>query len=149
MLAEVTGESRTAMESRKQAAQRVTAFAMTGKKSPRRKHTFDRVYEVVRRIPRGRVLTYGRISNLIERRLSPLAVGWALHQCPETVPWHRVVNAAGGCSTRRDPTATPGYQQSLLEQEGIEFRSDGTLNLTRHLWHPSGGSVLSLRAPPR
>ncbi len=109
---------------------------MTGKKSPRRKHTFDRVYEVVRRIPRGRVLTYGRISALIERRLSPLAVGWALHQCPETVPWHRVVNAAGGCSTQHHPTATPGYQQRLLEQEGIEFRPDGTLSLTRHLWHP-------------
>ncbi len=90
---------------------------------------FDRVYQVVRSIPHGRVLTYGRISNLIEGRLSPLAVGWALHQCPKTVPWHRVVNASGGCSTDQN-------QQNLLEQEGIQFRPNGSLDLTQYLWHP-------------
>src|SRR5580765_3673766 len=87
------------------------------------------VYAQVRRIPRGRVMTYGQIATLLGSRLSPRAVGWALHGCPRGVPWQRVVNASGGCSTDRLPDMAPGLQQALLEREGVEFRGNGTLDL--------------------
>jgi methylated-DNA-protein-cysteine methyltransferase-like protein len=94
------------------------------------------VYDLVRRIPKGRVMTYGQIAVLLESRLSPRAVGWALHGCPRDVPWQRVVNASGGCSTDRLPGIPPGLQRAMLEKEGIAFRANGTLDLTRHRWTP-------------
>jgi len=102
----------------------------------RRKSAWDGVYRLVRRIPRGRVMTYGQIATLIENRLSPRAVGWALHGCPEDVPWQRVVNAAGACSTDRLPDIPEGLQRSLLEGEGVEFRDNDTLDLERYRWTP-------------
>ena len=97
---------------------------------------WDGVYAMVRRIPRGRVMTYGQIATLIENRLSPRAVGWAMHGCPEDVPWQRVVNASGGCSTDRLPDTPQGLQRVLLEEEGIEFRASGTLDLAIYRWTP-------------
>lgn len=96
------------------------------------------VYDIVRRIPAGMVMTYGQISGLLGHRLSPVAVGWALHVCPEDVPWHRVVNAQGGCSTVRLPDLPPDLQRKFLEAEGVEFRVDGTLDLRRHRFEPGG-----------
>jgi methylated-DNA-protein-cysteine methyltransferase-like protein len=104
---------------------------------------FRRVYELVRRIPKGRVMTYGQIATLLESRLSPRAVGWAMHGCPKGIPWQRVVNASGGTSTDRLPDMPPGWQRVLLEGEGIVFRPNGTLDLSRYRWIPTGGS------PPR
>ena len=95
----------------------------------------QQVIELVRRIPRGRVMTYGQISVMLEATLSPAAVGWAMSRAPEDVPWQRVVNASGGCSTGRRPDMPPGLQQGLLEQEGVEFEN-GTLNLERFRWSP-------------
>jgi methylated-DNA-protein-cysteine methyltransferase-like protein len=89
------------------------------------------VYDIVRTIPCGRVMTYGQVSVLLGHTLSPVAVGWALHVCPDDVPWHRVVNASGGCSTSRLPDLPPDLQRRLLEAEGVEFRLDGTLDLRR------------------
>jgi methylated-DNA-protein-cysteine methyltransferase-like protein len=97
---------------------------------------YDQVYRLVRRIPRGRVMTYGQIANLMARRLSPRAVGWAMHGCPGDVPWQRVVNASGGCSTERLPDMPGGLQQHLLQEEGVEFRKSGTLNLDIYRWLP-------------
>lgn len=97
---------------------------------------WDGVYEIVRRIPRGRVMTYGQIATLLASRLSPRAVGWAMHGCPAGVPWHRVVNASGGCSTDRLPGMPPGLQQAMLEKEGIAFGTGGTLSLDRYRWEP-------------
>jgi methylated-DNA-protein-cysteine methyltransferase related protein len=94
------------------------------------------VYEQVRRIPRGRVMTYGQIATLLGSRLSPRAVGWAMHGCPRGVPWQRVVNASGGCSTDRMPDIAPGLQRALLEREGVEFGAGGTLDLARYRWTP-------------
>jgi methylated-DNA-protein-cysteine methyltransferase-like protein len=98
--------------------------------------SFDAVYDLVRRIPHGRVATYGQISNLLGNLLSPLAVGWALHSCPEGVPWQRVVNAAGSCSTDRLPDIPPGLQRAMLESEGVVFGEDGTIDLERFRWEP-------------
>ncbi len=94
------------------------------------------VYDIVRRIPRGRVMNYGQIAGLLKRPMSARAVGWALHQCPEGLPWHRVVSASGGCSTDNLATSTPGLQQALLEAEGIEFRANGTLDIEQYRFRP-------------
>jgi methylated-DNA-protein-cysteine methyltransferase-like protein len=96
----------------------------------------EQVLALVRRIPGGRVMTYGQIAHLLASRISPRAVGWMLHRCPEDLPWQRVVNASGGCSTERLPDIPPGLQRALLEAEGVEFRANGTLDLGRYLWWP-------------
>ena len=101
-----------------------------------RSDAWQAVFAVARRIPRGRVMTYGQIATLIENRLSPRAVGWALHGCPANVPWQRVVNASGGCSTERLPDIPPGLQRAMLEAEGVEFKPNGTLDLGRYRWVP-------------
>jgi methylated-DNA-protein-cysteine methyltransferase-like protein len=101
-----------------------------------RPSAWEAVYALARRIPRGRVMTYGQIALLLENRLSPRAVGWALHGCPEDVPWQRVVNASGGCSTDRLPDVPEGLQRAMLEEEGVEFRSGGTLDLELYRWTP-------------
>lgn len=87
------------------------------------------VYDIVRCIPIGRVMTYGDISRLIPapagldpiayRRIGPRWVGYAMADCPEDVPWHRVVNARGRISPR--PTHGPHIQKETLQQEGIPF----------------------------
>jgi len=101
-----------------------------------RRGAWDAVYALVRRIPRGRVMTYGQVATELESRLSPRAVGWALHGCPDNVPWQRVVNASGGCSTDRLPDVPQGLQRAMLEAEGVTFRETGTLDLTRYRWTP-------------
>jgi methylated-DNA-protein-cysteine methyltransferase-like protein len=81
-------------------------------------------------------MTYGQLATLIENRLTPRAVGWAMHGCPKGLPWQRVVNASGGCSTDRLPDVPPGLQRSMLEAEGVQFRENGTLDLERYRWTP-------------
>ncbi len=92
------------------------------------------VYALVRRIPPGRVMTYGQIASELGSRISPRAVGWILHRCPEDVPWQRVVNASGGCSTDRLPDFPQGLQRAMLEAEGIAFGPNGTLDLEAYRW---------------
>jgi len=102
----------------------------------RRENAWTEVYAMVRRIPRGRVMTYGQIATLLSNRLSPRAVGWALHGCPDNVPWQRVINASGGCSTDRLPDVPAGLQRALLEAEKVRFKDNGTVDLTRYRWVP-------------
>lgn len=97
---------------------------------------WEEVYGWVRRIPPGRVMSYGQIAKLLRRPLSARAVGWAMRQCPEDAPWHRVVNALGGMSTERLAHLPDGLQRHLLEGEGVRFRDDGTLPMTRYRWPP-------------
>lgn len=95
---------------------------------------FERVWMIVQQIPRGRVATYGQISQMIDRRLTPIAIGWALRAVPEgAIPWHRVVNASGGISTDREH---PGLQRALLEAEGVRFDVRGCVDLERIGWRP-------------
>jgi len=102
---------------------------------------WEAVYTLVRGIPRGRVMTYGQIAGLLGNLLSPKAVGWAMHGSPPGVPWQRVVNASGACSTDRRGDLPPGLQRKLLEAEGVEFRLDGTLDLARYRWDPPARPV--------
>lgn len=107
-----------------------------GEVEGRKDRTFAEVWALVRRIPRGRVMTYGQIAVLLGSRLSPRAVGWAMHGCPKNVPWQRVVNARGGCSTDHLPGVPTGLQRAMLEAEGIEFRANGTMEVERHRYAP-------------
>jgi len=100
---------------------------------PREAGPFQRVWALVRRIPRGRVATYGQLSQMIDRRLTPVGIGWAVRAAPEgSIPWHRVVNSKGGISTDNQH---PGLQRSLLEAEGVRFAS-GAIDLTKYQWNP-------------
>jgi methylated-DNA-protein-cysteine methyltransferase related protein len=97
---------------------------------------FERVFRLVRRIPRGKVATYGQLSQMIDRRLTPIGVGWAIRAAAEgSIPWQRVVNARGGISTDREH---PGMQRALLEAEGVRFRKDGSIDLNRYGWRGTG-----------
>ena len=97
---------------------------------------FRGVYALVKKIPKGRVMTYGQIATLLESRISPRAVGWAMHGCPKGVPWQRVVNATGGMSSDRLPDVPAGLQRAILEAEGVRFRVNGKLDLDRYRWSP-------------
>ncbi len=102
--------------------------------------TYARIYDVVRRIPRGRVATYGQIAELAELAGHARQVGYALSVLSDDdVPWHRVVNAQG----RISPRAEAGYdllQRELLEDEGVEFDADDRIALERFRWQPPGWS---------
>lgn len=90
---------------------------------------FEPVYDIVRAIPSGKVMTYGQIAGLLERPLSPKAVGWALSQCPEDVPWQRVVDAKGTCSRDRADPSGRQTQRKRLEKEGVVFDERGRIDL--------------------
>jgi len=93
---------------------------------------FERVWRVVSAIPRGKVITYGDLSRMVDRRLTPVGVGWAIRAAPDgAIPWQRVVNARGGISTDRQH---PGLQRAMLEAEGVRFGKDGCLDLARYRW---------------
>jgi len=89
---------------------------------------------VVRRIPRGRVATYGQIAELAQAS-GPRQVGYALHALPEAhdVPWHRVVNARGTISLRSG-LGGEAHQHALLKAEAVEFDANGRIDLDRFRW---------------
>ncbi len=97
---------------------------------------YERIYRVVRRIPRGRVATYGQVAELAGFPGQARSVGYALSALDErSVPWQRVVNAQGKISTRAEREAEE-LQRVLLEGEGVEFSSDGSISLPRFGWRP-------------
>ena len=108
--------------------------ARGGRKAPSGGAVFARVHALVAKIPHGRVATYGQLSELIDGRLSPAGVGWALRASDGSLPWHRVVNAKGGVSTDGD---VPGRQRALLEAEGVTFSPDGLVDLQKYRWKRS------------
>lgn len=97
---------------------------------------FSAFYDVVRRIPAGKVATYGQIARLAGMPRCARMVGYAMSGCKDdSVPCHRVVDRFGGTKTAFD-THAPGTQRSLLEAEGVLFHPDGTVDLEHCLWHP-------------
>ena len=96
---------------------------------------YDRVYEYVRRVPRGSVVTYGQVALELGSPAAARAVGYALANLAVAadVPWWRVVNARGGISYRGRGLAVH-VQRERLEAEGIVFSEDGTMNLREFRW---------------
>jgi len=107
-----------------------------------------RVFAVVRRIPRGRVSTYGAVAALAGLPGHARQVGYALHDLPEgtAVPWHRVINAKGEVS-RRSVFGSELTQRLRLEAEGVRFDARGRVDLARFLWTGAKGRGVS--APSR
>ena len=94
-----------------------------------------RVYEIVAQIPEGKVITYGQIATLLGEPRMAREVGRAMAITPAElqIPCHRVVNKAGAMA--------PGYvfggaekQRAMLEREGVTFKTDGRINMSKHLW---------------
>lgn len=101
--------------------------------------TYARIYAVVRRIPRGRVATYGQVAALAGLPGQARQVGYALNALPagDKAPWHRVINARGRISARGDPR-WEDYQRHLLESEGVAFDARERVDLERFQWRPRG-----------
>ena len=93
------------------------------------------VYRVVRRIPAGRVSTYGDVGAALGSPRVARQVGWALAALRDaSVPWHRVINARGTISFKGD-TPRGLIQQQRLEAEGVEFDPQGRVDLKRLRWN--------------
>jgi methylated-DNA-protein-cysteine methyltransferase-like protein len=99
--------------------------------------SYQRIYAVVRRIPKGRVATYGQVAALAGLGGHARQVGYALHTLAtdRPVPWHRVINARGEVSPRKAP-GSDLVQRELLEREGVEFSRSGRVDLARVRWRP-------------
>ncbi len=98
---------------------------------------YRRIYAVVRRIPRGRVATYGQVASLAGLPGRARQVGYALHALPDgsDVPWQRVINHKGEVSARAEPFYEP-VQRAALEAEGVAFDARGRIDLGRFRWEP-------------
>ena len=97
----------------------------------------ERVKDVIKKVPKGKVATYGQIAALAGNPRAARQVVRILHSSSEKdkLPWHRIVNRQGRIALK------PGYgyeiQRELLRQEGIGFGKDDTINFDRYLWTPS------------
>jgi methylated-DNA-protein-cysteine methyltransferase-like protein len=96
---------------------------------------YARIYAVVRRVPRGKVATYGQIARLAGLPRHARQVGYALYALPDgdDAPWQRVVNSKGEISARAHPYAVE-QQRVILEREGIVFDANGRISLKRFQW---------------
>jgi methylated-DNA-protein-cysteine methyltransferase-like protein len=106
--------------------------------------TFARIRQVVAKIPKGRVMTYGDVALSAGMPRAARVVGYAMHSLGETVPWQRVLgrrNARNGHLTIKDPQAR-ARQRRLLEAEGVTFSASGAVDLLAFGWLP-------LRRAPR
>lgn len=103
---------------------------------------YERIHAMVRRIPRGRVATYGQIAELAGLPGHARQVGYALHALrhdDRNVPWQRVINARGECSARSEPGGEH-VQRQMLEREGVTFDGAGRIDLARFGWKPRMGA---------
>jgi methylated-DNA-protein-cysteine methyltransferase-like protein len=98
----------------------------------------EKVYAIVREIPRGKVMTYGQIANMLGEGYTPRTVGYVMHASEtEKVPWQRVINSQGACSTGK-MTMPINLQQKMLEDEGVVFTEKGKCDLSVYAWFPDG-----------
>lgn len=95
--------------------------------------TFDVIYAIVRRVPAGRVATYGQVARMAGNPRLSRIVGCAMHGAPKDVPCHRVVNRFGGLCDAFEPLGKE-TQRLKLEMEGVEFTQDGNVDLTKYQW---------------
>ncbi len=98
----------------------------------------EKVYAIVREIPAGRVMTYGQIAGMLGEGYTPRTVGYVMHAAEtEKVPWQRVINSQGACSTGK-MTMPVNLQQKMLEDEGVVFDGKGKCDLGVYTWFPEG-----------
>jgi methylated-DNA-protein-cysteine methyltransferase related protein len=102
----------------------------------------ERVYELVRQIPKGRVMTYGQIAIILGEGYTARTVGYVMNGSPDGVPWQRVINSQGKVSTGR-LTMPVNLQQELLEAEGIVFSEKGKCDMRIFQWSPEGADAAS------
>ncbi len=95
------------------------------------------MYAIVREIPCGRVMTYGQLAIILGEGYTARTVGYVMHGADEGVPWQRVINSQGKCSTGR-LTIPVNLQQELLEAEGVVFSEKGKCDLAVFRWYPEG-----------
>lgn len=98
--------------------------------------SYQKIFAVVRRVPRGRVATYGQVATLAGLHGRARMVGYALHTLSghTALPWQRVVNASGGISL--DLASGGLTQRLLLEREGVHFDARGRVDLRSFQWRP-------------
>ncbi len=98
----------------------------------------ERVYEIVREIPVGKVMTYGQIARMLGAGYTPRTIGYVMHAADtENVPWQRVINSQGACSTGKMMLPV-NLQQKMLEDEGVKFSEKGRCDLNVYRWFPEG-----------
>ena len=99
---------------------------------------FEKVYEVVRKVPYGRVTSYGAIARYLGTGRSARVVGWAMNQSHalDDVPAHRVVNR-NGLLTGKHHFGGTRLMQQLLESEGVRVKDDQVVDFTSHFWDPA------------
>ncbi|NWJ95303.1 MAG: methylated-DNA--[protein]-cysteine S-methyltransferase [Chloroflexi bacterium] len=109
----------------------------------------DKVYEIVKMIPRGKVMTYGQVALLLGLPRAARAVGWTLHWVVDDgrIPCQRVVNRYGGLAAGYGWGGQETHRADL-EAEGIEVRPDMTVDLERYQWWPSAADLAALQLPP-
>jgi methylated-DNA-protein-cysteine methyltransferase-like protein len=110
---------------------------------PASQSAYPRIHAAVRRIPRGKVATYGQIAALAGLPHAPRVAGYALHALPpgSPVPWHRVVAAGGKLSLGRLSPDGATTQRLRLEHEGVGFDGRGCVVLDRHQWAVAARAV--------
>ncbi|MEG0913739.1 MAG: MGMT family protein [Oscillospiraceae bacterium] len=101
------------------------------------KNSFQKIYETVKKIPRGHVATYGQVAALSGNVRWSRVVGFALHVNPDpaNIPCFRVVNRFGECSGSF-AFGGESAQRHLLEADGVGFLPDGRVDIKKHLWRP-------------
>ena len=109
---------------------------MKSAKSKKQTDFFKQVYDVAKKIPYGKVTTYGHIAEVCGIKSSARTVGWALNGCGPDIPAHRVVNRYGTL-TGKVHFGDPNLMEDLLRSEGIEFDKNGFVILEKHLWLPT------------
>jgi len=94
----------------------------------------ERVIDIIKNIPRGKVVTYGRIAAAAGNPRGARQVAYILHSCSrkENLPWHRVINSKGAISLK--PGNGYELQKKMLEEEGIELSEEGLINFSKFLW---------------
>ena len=102
---------------------------------------YSEYYDIVRRIPSGRVATYGQVARLAGRPRNARQVGYAMAALPDDldIPWHRVINARGTISRRSGGATFERIQRVLLEAEGVRFDGEGRIDLSLHRWVDTPG----------
>ncbi len=93
---------------------------------------FFKVYNVVARIPRGKVASYGQIAGLIGMPRNARMIGRALRVCPDSLPWQRVVMKDGSVAGGEYAP----LRRAMLEAEGVTFLPDGRIDMDKHQWRP-------------